>query len=104
MEAVLVMMNNYFHDVATALLATSGAMMLFLLTLLKKDPAPDATRFVLALHGGVPFAQFFLRADLRQAGQLLRRRRPAACLERLLLLQQDREAVHRVERGGVPLA
>ena len=47
---VLLMMNNYLHDVATALLVTSGFVLWSMMRLLESAPAPQAGHYFLALY------------------------------------------------------
>lgn len=47
---IALMMNNYFHDVATALLASSGLALWAMLHAWERDPRPEAARFFLAVH------------------------------------------------------
>lgn len=78
--SIAVMMNNYFHDVATALLAASAVLMLVLVRALDDAPSPDVARFVVRLYprmtllakvaliwillGGIPRTIFFTRVEL----------------------------------------
>lgn len=77
---IAVMMNNYFHDVATALLAASAVLMIVVLRPLGDRPSSEAARFALGLYpgmttlakisliwilvGGVPRTIFFTRVEL----------------------------------------
>jgi hypothetical protein len=77
--AVALMMNNYFHDVATALLIATAAVMFIMVHELERDPTPGAADFVarayrsmsrLALGalvwiviGGIPRTIFFSRFE-----------------------------------------
>jgi hypothetical protein len=83
MEAVLVMLNNYFHDLATALLAASGALAFLLLRSVDQHPSPEVVRWVLDLYprmtkvarvalvwillGGIPRLIYFERLELWDA-------------------------------------
>lgn len=85
MLPVVVMMNNYFHDLATATLLSSAVAALMLLRLLGPDPRPDALAFVLRLYpaltrlakvalawiilGGIPRAIYFQRLEWWDAAQ-----------------------------------
>lgn len=78
--SIAVMMNNYFHDVATALLAASAVLMLVLVRTLDDVPSPEVARFVVRLYprmtllakvaliwillGGIPRTIFFTRVEL----------------------------------------
>jgi hypothetical protein len=48
---VILMMNNYFHDVATALLLSSGAALWVILRRLGVTSDEAVLRYFLALHG-----------------------------------------------------
>lgn len=59
--AILLMMNNYFHDVATALLVASAVVMWALMKRLPVDPAVEAIQyFVKVYHLITRFALFSL--------------------------------------------
>jgi hypothetical protein len=78
--SIAIMMNNYFHDVATALLAASAVLMIVLVKAVGDTPSPDVARFVVLLYpkmtlvakvalvwilvGGVPRTLFFTRVEL----------------------------------------
>lgn len=78
--SIAIMMNNYFHDVATALLAASAVLMIVLVRALGDTPSPDVALFVVRLYpkmtlvakvalvwilvGGVPRTLFFTRVEL----------------------------------------
>lgn len=78
--SIAIMMNNYFHDVATALLAASAALMIVLVGTLGDTPSPEVARFVVRLYpkmtmvakvalvwilvGGIPRTIFFTRVEL----------------------------------------
>lgn len=80
MLALVIMMNNYLHDVATALLAASAVLMLVVVRTLGETPSPDVARFVVRLYpkmtlvakvalvwilvGGIPRTIFFTRVEL----------------------------------------
>jgi hypothetical protein len=58
---ILIIMNNYFHDVATALLFTAGFVMLSADQLLSAHNNPGASEYFLALyHKFTGFARFAL--------------------------------------------
>lgn len=48
-----VMLNNYLHDVATALLVSSAAALWFMARDLGADPSPEAARYYLRIHGAM---------------------------------------------------
>lgn len=48
---VALMMNNYLHDVATALLLASGLALWAMLRAWERDGRPEAARFFVAIHG-----------------------------------------------------
>jgi hypothetical protein len=47
---VALMMNNYFHDVATALLAASGFALWAMLRAWERDGGPGSARYFMAIH------------------------------------------------------
>jgi hypothetical protein len=47
---VALMMNNYFHDVATALLAASGFALWVMLRAWERDGGPESARYFMAIH------------------------------------------------------
>ncbi|MBI5640798.1 MAG: hypothetical protein HZA17_10255 [Nitrospirae bacterium] len=47
------MMNNYFHDVATAMLMASGVTMWVILVRAEKAGSPDALDFMFRLYQGI---------------------------------------------------
>ncbi len=47
---VVLMMNNYFHDVATALLAASGVALWAMLRAWERDGGADAARFFVRIY------------------------------------------------------
>jgi hypothetical protein len=47
---IALMMNNYLHDVATALLAASGFALLAMLRVWERDGSRESARFFLAIH------------------------------------------------------
>lgn len=77
--AVAVTVNNYAHDLATAVLAASAVMMFVTLGRLEARPSPDVARFVLGIYsriallakvslvwtlvGGIPRTIFFSRVE-----------------------------------------
>lgn len=79
MLPVVITLNNYLHDLATALLAASAVMMLGLLGALGPRPSADVSAFVLRVYpkltllakvslvwilvGGVPRALYFSRVE-----------------------------------------
>lgn len=50
---VFIMMNNYFHDVATALLLASGVAMWVIVRKLETHPAPPVVDYFLKVYRGV---------------------------------------------------
>lgn len=48
--ALLIMMNNYFHDVATALLLASGVAMWLIASTLGEKPCPETVTYFLAIY------------------------------------------------------
>lgn len=48
---VALMMNNYFHDVATALLLASAVALYAMLRAWERDGRPEAARFFVVIHG-----------------------------------------------------
>jgi hypothetical protein len=81
---VVIMMNNYFHDVATALLAASALVMLFILRIVSRESLePSQVELVKKIYqpttrvavfsliwillGGVPRTIFFKRYEWRDA-------------------------------------
>jgi len=50
---VALMMNNYFHDVATALLLASGIVMWMVYNKLSRQPAPEERQYFLRLYDGI---------------------------------------------------
>jgi len=83
MLAIVIMMNNYFHDLATATLATSAMVMLGLLAALGPEPRKEVAAVVLQVYpkvtllarialvwiivGGIPRTLFFERFELWDA-------------------------------------
>ena len=51
--AILLMMNNYLHDVATALLVASGYTIWLLGRRLEPSPGPDTLRYFVRLYRGL---------------------------------------------------
>ena len=51
--AILLMMNNYLHDVATALLVASGYTIWLLGRRLEPSPGPDTLRYFVRLSRGL---------------------------------------------------
>lgn len=59
--AILLMMNNYLHDVATALLIASGCVMWVLWRYLEPDSGPRTLRYFVRMYYGITrLAQFSL--------------------------------------------
>ncbi|HEX3032924.1 MAG TPA: hypothetical protein VHS59_11945 [Bacillota bacterium] len=50
MFQILIIINNYFHDVATALLAGSGLLIFAAYRLLPENPGPETQDFFLRLY------------------------------------------------------
>lgn len=50
--AVFIMMSNYFHDVATAMLMAASAALWLILKFYEKDAAGDSLVFLAKLHRG----------------------------------------------------
>jgi hypothetical protein len=50
---VALMMNNYFHDVATALLLASGIVMWMVYNKLSSNPGSDERQYFLRLYDGI---------------------------------------------------
>lgn len=85
MLPVIVMMNNYFHDLATAVLLASAVATLLLVRVLGPSPSPDAVAVVLRLYpaltrlarialvwiilGGIPRALYFRQLEWWDAAQ-----------------------------------
>lgn len=74
--AVLIMINNYFHDLATAMLAASGFAMLGIRNLLEEQPDKTISRkmyrqmsilavisLLWTLLGGIPRTIYFKRLE-----------------------------------------
>jgi hypothetical protein len=77
--AILVMMNNYFHDVATALLIASGVAMWVMLSKYDDATAPEAANYIIRIYksmsrlacaalawiviGGIPRTIFYKRFE-----------------------------------------
>lgn len=58
---IAIMMNNYFHDVATALLMTSGFVMWVIVRKMEKSTDEQVIRYFLRIYGSVTrFARFSL--------------------------------------------
>ena len=53
MLGIIIMMNNYFHDVATALLLASGVVMWVIMKNYENGASPDTGRYFLRLYKGV---------------------------------------------------
>ena len=51
--AVFLMMNNYFHDVATAMVLAAGITMRFFLVEYDSDKSAETARSLLRLYGGI---------------------------------------------------
>lgn len=50
---VFIMLNNYLHDVATALLAASGVTMLIIVRRYGNNTNPDVTDYFLRIYKGI---------------------------------------------------
>jgi len=50
---VIIMLNNYFHDVATALLAASGITMWVVVKRYEDSSSPDVTDYFLRIYNGI---------------------------------------------------
>lgn len=50
---IVLMMNNYFHDVATALLLASGVALWLILNRLGTANDPEVLRYFLSIHKGL---------------------------------------------------
>ena len=80
---VIIMMNNYFHDVATALLFASGAAMAIMMKKYGSSCEPAVTRYFLAIYesmarlthiaviwiilGGIPRTIYYTRFEWANA-------------------------------------
>jgi hypothetical protein len=56
---VIIMMNNYFHDVATALLLASGVVMWVVIRNYQEGASPDTDRYFLRLYRSVTWLAKF---------------------------------------------
>ncbi len=96
---VIIMMNNYFHDVATALLIVSGSVMFIIMQKLGTNAEPAVTRSFIGIHdsmtrlahvaviwiilGGIPRTIYYTRFEWANAagkGQI-----PALIVKHILM-------------------
>ncbi len=70
--AVFILMSNYFHDVATALLLASGIVMRVIVKNLEKEKGADEaqTRYFTALYRSVTYLAWFSVAWIVAGGVL----------------------------------
>lgn len=48
---ILIMLNNYFHDLATATLVTSALLLIYFSRKLGTDPGPEVIKYFLEVYG-----------------------------------------------------
>jgi len=51
--ATLLMLNNYCHDIATAMLMASGTVMWFILRRIGNNASPEIRSFMFSLYAGI---------------------------------------------------